>query len=223
MNNVNQSSRVGNPNDVDVFEIQRMVDGRLLPDEVDCFIAWVDEADGYHPDVNGVDGDIVASNWRAVAMSFIEEQSLRRAYEESSRPPESMSASKSGMARAERLATLALALAAGLLIAAVSFSLGSRSAPNGVALSQSEPDVARDTMTADLGPQDQLADGKAVETLQYLTAAVSEPLIGREATQMLAENGVISIEEPVIYVIEDQYGNSYVVPNREAFLISHQP
>ncbi|MEM6473369.1 MAG: hypothetical protein AAF802_27675, partial [Planctomycetota bacterium] len=83
--------------------------------------------------------------------------------------------------------------------------------------------VARDTMTADLGPQDQLADGKAVETLQYLTAAVSEPLIGREATQMLAENGVISIEEPVIYVIEDQYGNSYVVPNREAFLISHQP
>lgn len=205
---------------IDELELQRLVDDRLSDEEVACLIEWVDESASLGND----------QAWRNVAMAYIENQTLTRALV----GDKIATVSDNGSVHlrkspTERLTTWTLALACGLLIAAFSFSMGSRSG------SPVETSVAERTQSTNddvfsggfpaqpVNPNSQsMGPGRSSQSLQYLTSTLSKPLIGDEARQMLAEQGVLSFESPVIYVVEGPDGTNYVIPNREAVLISHQ-
>ncbi len=204
---------------IDPIEIQRLVDGSLDDDEQNALIQWAEEW---------------PENWKEIAFAFIEQSNLQRVWEPN--PPE-VSSTVSTTSRdqpqpSDQLPmehrnmqgrSWGLAIAAAILITLTNGFLiyryrvrpGRSISPVDVAnTSLIKPPT---TVVTPVQPRN-LAENQ----LEYWASTVSTPLIQPELKELLARRGVITVEQPVIYFFEDGEGNDYMIPNREAVLISHQ-
>lgn len=192
--------------EIDSLEIQRLVDGQLDAEEQSCLLQWAKD----HPD-----------NWRLMAVAFMEQQQLWRLLQEDQSRHE-----RAALPRAVELQFIPqrsmirnlIAAAAAVLLGVGAYSAGymAKSEDRAATTKPTEMDMAESMPMPD-------DDTELKITWAHLTESISEPLVDEPIREILARQGVMTFEQPVIYYIQDDAGGGYVIPKREAVLVSqHQ-
>lgn len=205
---------------IDPIEIQRLVDGRMPADERSLLLAWADD----HPE-----------NWQSIATAFIEQQALTDAFEDHNDAADTRPSSQREQTAHKKSTPWLLAACGVLLAVSVSanvWTIASQRDREGIVAASSDGDIRSDSPaqpTYVLWVPDPPAassvppDRTHASTLDEAIALLSTPVIEDEARQLFADVGFEPIEEPNLYLVEDDAGRGYVVPQRRVTLrpVSH--
>jgi|GEM_PF-4292857 hypothetical protein len=209
---------------IDKHELQRLLDGNLPADERELFLELADEQ---------------PQSWRVIALAFVEEQVLREEFaklnsEESPIVPPTGSEQQIQSARAEvkaksaekpqkswssillQAAIVLLLVGAGTLVGR--YSVRSNGDVGGyiMVVAPTQPQTNSAVQTIGLEPA-------AYQAGTYQTPAdlMPTPLFDQESRNVIHDHGYTVTEEPVLYMIQNQAGEQYVIPHRKVSLVAH--
>lgn len=184
---------------IDPLELQRLVDDQLDAEEQSCLLAWAEQ----YPE-----------NWRSIATAFLEQQQFRRLLRADDSP---LSSAPTIASSKQSITRRVLAVAASIVLAIGTFAAGYNARPN---RNTANAKPAGSSLTESVPDRD--SDSKPQITWAHLADSISEPLIDEPIREILARQGVMTFERPVIYYIQDESGGGYIIPKREAVLVSQQ-
>ncbi|MFT5523426.1 MAG: hypothetical protein ACI9HK_001372 [Pirellulaceae bacterium] len=208
---------------IDRHELQRLLDGRLAADERELLLELADEE---------------PQSWRVIALAFIEEQVLREELSQFS------SEEFDGAVRASKeiavveqkrssWSSLLVQVAVVLLLVGAGTLIGRYSVPKSDDLGGYTIVVAPDQQ---LDQQlDQQRTGWNVQTtgndqnpavaaasLRMALDLMPRPFFDQESRSVIHNHGYTVMEEPVLYMIQTQAGEHYVIPHRNVSLVAHK-
>lgn len=205
---------------IEPIEIQRLVDGRMPTDERAMLLEWA----GEHPE-----------NWQSIATAFIEHQALTDALEDHTDGADARPSSQREQTMHKKPIPWLLTACGLLLAVSVSanvWAIASQRDRGDIVAASPDDDTRSDSPvqpTYVLWVPDPPAarsvprDRTHTSTLDEAIALLSTPIIEDEARQLFADVGFEPIEEPNLYLVEDDAGRGYVVPQRRVTLrpVSH--
>lgn len=235
MSNQNISSREtlgSEPDDfsIDELELQRLLDGRLDSSEFQALAHVADQIPG---------------QWKQIALAALEEQQWRRCMHETNKDqdgtrlqaPEMLS-STCPSDQSIHESRQWLALAGAVLLAFTAGWMGKQftgTASSSVQVAEASGQTASALPEDELRQLDRGSESIAIsdvadnddqlltrghETWQQLLAANREPIVNQRTREVLADIGYQVFEKPVVFVVENERGEGYVVPRREIVLVS---
>ncbi len=192
---------------IDKYELQRFLDGKLPADERELFLELADEQ---------------PQHWRTIALAFVEEQVLRQELSDlaSGRDHSVSSDIRDEAAPAKQSSnwsSLLVQAAIALLLIGAGTLIGRYSTP-----STTDPDsyimvVAPEQTDS---PPIPAQDNRGI-ALQTAMGLIPSPLFDQESRRVIHDHGYTVMEEPVLYMIQNQAGEQYVIPHRKVSLVAH--
>ena len=192
---------------IDSHEIQRLLDGKLCAEEQAMLFQWADE----QPD-----------NWRKIAIASLEQSKLSTCLAPA---PDDKPTPFVSIANSRPLYRTLLAIAGTLALCCAGLT-GAYLGRSELFSAPTQLTVAKDVENpyVVLLPQTQ-SERTSLGNLAIDQAfrSVSTPLFDSDANQSLRRHGFRALESPTIYWALDEQGNQYVIPKREAILVSDNP
>ncbi len=213
---------------IDQHGLQRLIDGSLSDEQRALLLQQAEN----HPE-----------NWRNIALAFVEEQVLRSelaaVFDE--RALEALPASPAQDRRTAWPIAKVVSLAAMFVLlmgAAVWAGRASVGALEPVGASDRDQDYtillthgpgnevaeSRGPNVQSHGSRDSFGEGGDFDTVGLDPMdRMFAPLFDQQSRGFFADHGYTVNEEPVIYVIQGQQGEQYVVPHRNVSFVAHHP
>lgn len=217
---------------MDAFELQRLLDGRMSPSERSAFLDCMEDT---------------PEQWRTVALSFIEEQALRKAMsgadaEQAHRAhqaddaPASIALPGHAMSAARRKpwvgrgAAIAALLVIGVMLgwsiprAGGGGGNGGNGADGGDVTGQSYV-VLIESPTHHVGANDAprpFAEPGPDAIWASTREALTRNVVDGPTRDAIRQHGYEVNEAPVLYIVQDKDGGRYVIPERHVSLVSHR-
>jgi hypothetical protein len=207
---------------IDDQELQRLLDDALPAEDRALLLQYADD----NP-----------SNWRRIAMAFIEEQILRdelsKLVEFDSLPSEHVVRTEETPPVSSRVWTSVLGQAAVLCL-----MLGAAVWVGRTSVDQQDKQVIGDeaaggytispppeSLTPESAPSsvgfDQLANS-GLQNNQDAVKRMFRPLFDQQSQMIFRDHGYTVNEDPVVYVVHGHQGEQYVVPRRNVSFVAHR-
>lgn len=203
------------------IELQRLIDGRMPALERAAFLECIDDE---------------PTCWRNVALAYVEDQVMKAELNSPSLPepkvlPVSRKPTNGRIGRVVMLACLLLALLVGGVAGRWTNSIGSptASAPRFKVNELSPPETNKPEPPID-GDYFVLLNSPGGESAanepspwEVISASMQQPVFGDETRESIRNFGYDVHEEPVLFVLEDEQGGHYMIPQRHVTFVSHPP